>query len=57
MSREAVEARVEVVRKSEGAEAVHVVAAERDTARGANILVDTETTITRMIITEIGVLH
>ena len=48
MSREAVEARVAVVEEGEEAEAVHVVAVERGTAHGANILVDTET---------IGVLH
>ena len=49
-----VEARVKVVRENERAEAVHVVAVERGTARGANILVDIETTITK---TEIGVQH
>lgn len=40
----------------EEVEAVHVVVAESGITRGANIPVDTETTITRMIITEIGVL-
>lgn len=52
--RAVVEARVKVVRENGEAEAVHVVAAERGTAHGVNIPVDTETTITR---TEIGVQH
>ena len=56
----AVEVEVEVEGDGEEAGVVHVVAAERGTTRGANILVDTETTITGMtitgmIITEIGV--
>jgi len=41
----------------EEVEAVHVVVAERGITRGVNIPVDTEMTITRMIITEIGVLR
>lgn len=66
MNREAVvteAVEIEVVGDDGEAEVVHVVvavpavvaAAERGITRGANILVDTETTITRMIITEIGV--
>lgn len=64
MSREAEAVEiVEVVGDDGEAEVVHVVvavpvvvaAAERGITRGANIPVDTETTITRMIITEIGV--
>ena len=50
---------VEVVVAEDGEKvgAVHVVAAENGITREVNILVDTETTITRMIITEIGVPH
>ena len=49
---------VEVVGDGEEVEAVHVAVAvaEIGITRGVNVLVDTETTITRMIITEIGVL-
>lgn len=55
MSRKAVGAGTGVVRDGEEVEAVHEVVAERDITRAANILVDTETIITGMIITEIGV--
>ena len=48
---------VVVVGDGEEAEAVHAVAAGSGITRGVNILVDTGTTITRMIITEIGVQH
>lgn len=52
-------ARREAVVAGDGEEAgaVHVAAAESGITREVNILVDTETTITRMIITEIGVQH
>ena len=50
-----VEAEAEVGGEDEEAERVHVVEAESDTTLAVNILVDTGTTITRMIITEIGV--
>ena len=58
MTRKAVvEVETEVGRGGDGEEvgAVRVVVAGRGIIRGANILVDTETIITRMIITEIGV--
>ena len=48
---------VVVVGDGEEAEAVHAVAAGSGITREVNILVDTGTTITRMIITEIGVQH
>lgn len=53
MSRE----EVEVVGDGGEAEAIRVAAVEKGITREVNILVDTETTITRMIITEIGVLR
>ena len=48
---------VAVVGDGEEAEAVHAVTAGNGITREVNILVDTGTTITRMIITEIGVQH